>query len=331
MTTSIHIRQLVRRLESSKRGLALLIVSSVLFLSFGQTTSAQEDWPFWRGPNFNGTSTATDLPDKWKPKGGTDSNLVWKNTDVGGRSTPVAFAGKLYLLSRHARETSEEREKLVCLDAKTGETLWENTFNVWLSDVPDTRVGWSSPTVDPETGNVYALGVCGLFMCVDGETGKTIWSIPMHEYFGLLSTYGGRTNFPVIADDLVIISGVIIGWGENSKPAHQFIGFNKNNGEIHWIQGTHPQPHDTNYSSPTLTTIDNQKALVVGSGDGNIWALQTGTGKPIWHYKFSRRALNVSPLVVGDTVYSGHSEENLTGTAMGAVASIKLSGKGDIT
>ena len=73
---------------------------------------------------------------------------------------------------------------MVCLDAKTGETLWENRFNVWLSDVPDTRVAWSSVVGDPETGNVYALGVCGYFQCIDGETGKTIWSIPMHEYFG---------------------------------------------------------------------------------------------------------------------------------------------------
>ena len=108
---------------------------------------------------------------------------------------------------------------MVCVDAATGETIWENSFNVWLSDVPDTRVGWSSVVGDPVTGNVYALGVCGYFQCINGETGETIWSVPMHEHFGLLTTYGGRTNFPVIFEDLVFISGVIIGWGEMAHPA----------------------------------------------------------------------------------------------------------------
>ena len=43
---------------------------------------------------------------------------------------------------------------------------------------------------------MYALGVNGLFQCLEGATGKRVWSVPLHEQFGLLSTYGGRTNFP---------------------------------------------------------------------------------------------------------------------------------------
>ena len=34
---------------------------------------------------------------------------------------------------------------------------------------------------DPATGHVFALGVCGFFQCLDGETGKTIWSHAMSE------------------------------------------------------------------------------------------------------------------------------------------------------
>ena len=127
-----------------------------------------------------------------------DTNVSWKRDDLGGRSTPIVMHGKLYTLVRAEPETPQEGEKVVCLDAKTGETIWENRFNVWLSDVPDTRVGWSSVVGDPETGRVYALGVCGFFQCLDGDTGKRIWSVPLHEKYGLLSTYGGRTNFPVL-------------------------------------------------------------------------------------------------------------------------------------
>ncbi|MFP6618677.1 MAG: PQQ-binding-like beta-propeller repeat protein [Pirellulaceae bacterium] len=289
------------------------------------------DWTFWRGPSYNGTSHETGLIDDWDPRGGEGSNVSWKRDDLGGRSTPIVMNGKLYLLARAEPETPREGERVLCLDAVTGKTIWENRFNVFLSDVPDTRVGWSSVCGDPQTGYVYALGVCGYFQCLEGATGKVVWSVSMHERFGLLSTYGGRTNFPVICDDLVIISAIVIGWGDMAKPAHRFVGFDKRTGEIVWFNGTRPLPYDTTYSSPTVTTLKGQKALVFGSGDGDVWAIQPRTGQPIWNYSFSRRGLNVAPLVVGDRVFSGHSEENTEGTAMGAIVAIDATGKGNVT
>ena len=288
------------------------------------------DWWYWRGPDYNGVSLETGLIDDYDPAGGDGSNLLWKR-DIGGRSTPVTLRGRLYTMARDKPEMPLEGEKVVCLDLNTGKTLWENRFNVWLSDVPKERVGWSSVIADPHTGNIYALGVCGYFQCINGETGKTIWSLPLHERFGFLSTYGGRTNFPIICEDLVIISAIVIGWGDMAKPAHRFVAFNKHTGDVVWFNGTRLLPYDTTYSSGTLAVLNGQKALVFGSGDGGIWALQPRTGQPIWKYRFSRRGLNVSPLVVGDTIFSGHSEENIAGVAMGSVVSLDALGKGDVT
>lgn len=289
------------------------------------------DWPVWRGPEYNGVSRETGLPDEWDPEGGEGSNLKWKKADVGSRSTPIVMRGKLYFLARAEPGTDREGERVVCLNAETGDQIWENRFNVWLSDVPDTRVAWSSVVGDPETGNVYALGVCGKFMCIDGESGKTIWSVPMHERFGLLSTYGGRTNYPVVCDDLVIISAVMINWGEAARPTHRFIGFNKLTGDVVWFGGTRPLPEDTTYSMPTLCVLKGQKALVFGSGDGWVYAIQPRTGKQIWEFHLSRRGINTGPLVVGDQVFAGHSEENVVGSAMGAVALLDGSLQGNIT
>ncbi len=39
------------------------------------------NWTYWRGPYFDGTSPTTNLPDKWNPKGGPDSNLLWKSEE----------------------------------------------------------------------------------------------------------------------------------------------------------------------------------------------------------------------------------------------------------
>ena len=175
------------------------------------------DWSYWRGPNFNGSVNASQLPDDWDPEGGEGSNLLWVREDIGGPCTPIVMNGKLYTIQRSEPGTAREGEKVVCLNAATGETIWENRYNVWLSDVPAERVGWSSVVGDPETGYVYALGACDIFTCMNGETGETIWSRPLHEQFGMLSTYGGRTNFPVIHEDLVIISGIIINWGNSAS------------------------------------------------------------------------------------------------------------------
>ena len=136
------------------------------------------DWPYWRGPEMNGISREKNLPDTWSPDG---ENVIWSKAELGTRSTPIVMNGKLYTLVRHNPGTTKEAEKVVCADAATGEIKWENIFNVFLTDVPDTRVGWSSVVGDPATGNVFALGVCGYFQCIDGETGKTIWSHSMSE------------------------------------------------------------------------------------------------------------------------------------------------------
>ena len=80
-----------------------------------------------------------------------------------------------------------------------------------------------------------------------------------------------------------------------------------------------------------MTFLQGQKALVFGSGDGQVWAIQPRTGNHIWNYSFSRRGLNVAPLVIGERIFTGHSEENVTGTSMGAVVAIDASGKGDVT
>jgi len=296
------------------------------------------DWLYFRGPQFNGNSTEKNLPDTWEQEG-DESNQLWKREDLGGRSTPVVMDGRLYTIVRDKPETNEEREKIVCADAATGITLWEEAWNLYLSDVPDTRVGWSSVVADPESFSipatdkrpainvpkrVYALGVQGLFSCFDAETGEELWSHSMHEEYGLLSTYGGRTNFPIIHEGNVIISAVFIGWGEFAKPEHRYIAFDKVTGQPVWFEGTKPLPEDTTYSAPVLTVADGQALLIFGGGDGIVYAKHPRTGKTVWSYELSGRGINTSPVVFGDKVYIGHSEENPGITAMGALVCLNI-------
>ena len=310
-----------------------MLATLVLCAPLAATAS---DWPMWRGPTYNGHSEETGLVESWSPKGGEGSNLLWKNEALAGRSTPIVLGDRLYTILRDQPGTEHEGEKIVCVSAATGEVKWEHRFNVYLSDVPDTRVGWSSVVGDPETGYVYAQGVCGYFCCLVGETGRVVWERSLHEEMGLLSTYGGRTNFPLIYQDTVITSAVVIGWGDSpkwgllAKPAHRFLGLDKKTGELRWLGGTRLIPYDTTYSTPSLVTLAGQEALVFGSGDGAVWAMQPGTGKTLWKHQLSRRGLNVSPVVSPEgRVFTSHGEENIVGNTMGAVVAVDGNAVGD--
>ncbi len=312
-------------------GLAVMMLNGSSVQAGTPWDAQRGDWPYWRGPEMNGVSRASNIPVEWSPDEAGEDNLIWKSEDLAGRSTPIVMDGKLYTIVRDKPGSKLEAEKVVCVDAATGEEKWTSRFNVFLSDVPDTRVGWSCVVGDPKSKHIFALGVCGYFQCLDAETGKTIWSHSLAEEYGLLSTYGGRTNMPITYNNLVIISAVIIGWGEMAKPAHRFMAFDQRNGQMVWFNGTRLLPDDTTYSSPVLTSFNGQPAMVFASGDGGVHAFQPETGKTIWTYNVSARGINTTPIIVGNQVICGHSEENLDTTKMGALFCLDGTKNGEIT
>src|SRR5687767_2317169 len=161
-----------------------IVVLSLLLSCVGLSA----DWPEWRGPSRDGVSHETNLPARWSPAG---ENLAWR-VPIGGRSAPVAFRNRLYLLTT-AGDAATTQERLVALDAQSGKVVWERRFSVYLSDVPQHRSAWASPAVDPETGNIYAFTVGAQLFCVSPE-GKILWERSMPEEHGAVTTHGGRTT-----------------------------------------------------------------------------------------------------------------------------------------
>jgi outer membrane protein assembly factor BamB len=191
---------------------------------------------------------------------------------------------------------------------------------------------------DPETGRVYAHGVNGYFCCLEGDSGRLVWDRSLSQEYGTITTYGGRTNIPVVFEDTVLISAVIVGWGDEPKwgglarPAHRFMAFDKATGELRWMNGTSISPYDTTYSTPTVMPVGGQQMLIFGSGDGQMWAMQPRTGKTIWNLPLSRMGINISPLVTADgRAFISHSEENEFGSTMGTVVAVDAKQTGDLT
>jgi outer membrane protein assembly factor BamB len=283
------------------------------------------DWTDWRGPDRDGRSPEKNLPGKWSPSG---ENLAWK-VNIGGRSTPVVLGDHLYMLTTAgAKETLQER--LVCLNADTGKLLWERKWNTYHSDVPPHRLAWSAPAVDPETGNVYAYGVGGDLFAFTRD-GKLVFTRPLGEEFGIVTTHGGRTVSPIVEGNLLIVSSIAAGWGAQARAGHRFLAFDKKTGATVYVSTPGGRPFDTTYAPPIVAEINGTRMLIAGGGDGAIHAIKVATGEPVWKYVVSKRGVNTGVLVNGNTVYVSHGEENLDTSEMGLLAAIDGSAKGDIT
>jgi len=293
------------------------------------------DWAHWRGPEQNGVSRETNLPETWDLE--SKKNVLW-TSDIGGRATPIILNNRLYLNCRTADDVVDPetkihaQEQVVCLDASNGDVLWQDKFNVFQTDIPAPRVGWAAMCGDKETGNVYVHSVSGLFRCYNAD-GKVQWEHSLFEDFGKISGYGGRTQTPIIDEDRVIVSFLCLNWGDTAKPPPKqtYYAFDKKTGKLLWISAPGGPPHDTNYSCPVLAVIDGQRLLIGGNSDGGIYAINARTGEPVWGFKMSKRGLNATAAVEENRVYISHGEDNIDSVKFGRIECIDGTGKGDVT
>lgn len=309
----------------------LWIIAALLVpLSVGSSPVSANDWPSWRGPEQTGMSRENAPIRSWSQAG---ENLVWK-TSVRGRTTPIVMDGRVYAITPVGEQDDHSlAERVICMDAKTGETIWEYRFNVFHTDIVEARLGWTSVVGDPKTGHIYAHGTGGEFFCLDRD-GELQWEHSLGEEFGRYSGYGGRLHTPIIDGDNVIISYVYIlsNWGVGkNKSGHRYVAFDKRTGEVKWWSQPGSKPHDTTYSTPVIAVIEGRRMLIGGNADGNVYGMLAETGEKVWSFQLSKRGLNTSVVVDGHRVYATHSEENLNTTDMGTVVCIDARGKGDIT
>ncbi|MCP9495281.1 MAG: PQQ-binding-like beta-propeller repeat protein [Pyrinomonadaceae bacterium MAG19_C2-C3] len=304
----------------TKRSIFLLLL--LLFITAHIASAG--DWTDWRGPLRDGVSIEKNLPVKWSPAG---ENLAWK-VPFGGRSTPIVMGNRVFLQNTTGKEATLQ-ERVQCFNADNGKLLWEHSFNVYLSDAPPHRIGWASPVGDAASGNIYVFGGGGTLLSLSKD-GKLLWERSLGEDFGLVTTHGGRTVSPILEGDLVIVSGITAGWGNQARAGHRFMAFDKRTGETVWVSSPGGRPFDTTYSPPIAANINGTRLLIAGGGDGSIHALKPQTGEPVWKYVVSKRGLNTGAVVKGTTAIITHSEENLDSNEMGLIAAVDAGAKGDI-
>jgi hypothetical protein len=117
---------------------SLLVALAPVFglLLPGKVPESAPAWPQWGGPNRNFLVDATGLADRWPDAG---PRVLWSRPLGTGHSAIVADEGRLFTLYRvgNGRERKgpwDAEERVIALDVRTGETLWEHKYPSSLED-----------------------------------------------------------------------------------------------------------------------------------------------------------------------------------------------------
>lgn len=277
-------------------------------------------WLDWRGPLQTSVSLEKGLPDK------VDSKTALWSADFPGQSAPVIANGKLYIMG-YQGEGPDLQEGVACFDAETGKKLWQQLFNDFLSDVVYLRYANSSPSIDPETGNVYIQNSSGLFAAFTAD-GKLLWKHSMMEDYGRMTFPNNRTASPLIDKDLVITRGITAAWGAYGPPGDRFYAFDKKSGELVWSSAPGDRPQDNTFSRPWLSFLNGMRVLYSACGDSSLICINARTGEPLFRTPVAKAGakggINAAVVEYNGNIVVVHESENIDTSDVGRMAAFKI-------
>ncbi|MGC8744620.1 MAG: PQQ-binding-like beta-propeller repeat protein [Verrucomicrobiia bacterium] len=101
-----------------------------------------ENWPQWRGPYFNGSTTEKNLPAGWDAD---TNNILWVAPMPGvSAATPAVWEDSVFV------STPDEQQDLylLCIDAKNGKTKWQKKVSTGNRVVNLNNMASPSPVTD---------------------------------------------------------------------------------------------------------------------------------------------------------------------------------------
>jgi outer membrane protein assembly factor BamB len=286
-----------------------------------------ENWPAWRGPRGDGTSTETGVPTKWDVPAG--ENLLWKTPLPAGHSSPIVQGDRVFVTG--CLLDAQERV-LLCLDRETGKVLWQQTVLKSLLETKHALNSFASSTPATDGQTVFVS-----FLEVDGHTidapnvgtnhrqitpgtivvaaydyaGRQQWLVRPGDF---ISAHGFCAS-PVLFENLVIVNG-------DHDGESYMVALQKATGREVWRV---PRANKIrSYVTPLIREVAGRTQMVL-SGSLHIASLDPRTGQTYWTVDGPAEQFVASPVFDGEKFYlaGGYPTHHVLG--------IRPDGKGNVT
>ncbi len=297
-------------------------VASLPFLFAAAAVSA-ENWPQWRGPSFNGSSPAKDLPVIW----GRTDNVAWVTPLPGpGAATPAVWGNRIFVSAVGPAEGSTQagtRETLaICIDRADGRVVWRKRVGVAKKLRGANTCASPSPVTDGR--RAYFMFGTGDLLAVD-FSGRIVWQRNLTQEDGDFLIKFGYGGSPLLHDGKLYVSVI-----QNDK-SHRgqtvrggplgsyLLAVDAGTGRVLWRRSRPSNALGESkeaYTTPVLRQVGKRSEILVMGADC-LTGHDPADGRELWRWdgynpqrKKSDR-LVVSPVAGSGTAGPGTPEAGL--------------------
>lgn len=260
---------------------SIIRITAVIFLFILCIASVHaENWHNWRGPNYNGSAEARNLPVEFDKT----RNVAWVTPMPGASAaTPIIWEDHVFVSS-----IDDQTQSLlaIAINRKTGDIRWQKELGIGYGEQRRHNKASPSPVTDGE--HVYFLYGTGDLACLDFD-GNVLWSRNLEEKHEHFEDQFGYGSSPLLYKGKLYIQVLQRNKPSkvNNEPKDSFLlAIDPKTGEELWKQ---VRPSDARqetleaYSTPIPFEINGRSEIVIFGAD-----YATGhdpeTGKEIWRW-----------------------------------------------
>ncbi len=293
-------------------------------------------WFMYRGNYASGILDNANLPQSWNVE--TGENIAWKIEIPGlGHSSPVVWGEKVFVTTAVSPETRENVQtgiygsidpvpdssvhswKVICIDKKTGKTVWEKTAATGIPKQKRHPMS-SHANCTPATNGEFVVaffGSEGLYCYnMNGELQwKKDFGVLKSVFFMVETAEWEFASSPLIHDNVVVIQCDV---QENSFLA----AYDIRTGKELWKKQRDEYP---GWCTPNIY-FDGDKARIAVNGYKHRGGYDFKTGEEIWRMSGGGDIQIPTPVVGNNLVYFNSAHGRIS-----PVMAIRNDAKGDIT
>lgn len=241
--------------------------ASCITIALALCLPGAENWPGWRGPRGDGSSTETGIPVTWS----TTDNIAWKSPlTIKGHSSPIIWGEKIFVTG--CDEKTQERV-IECHDLKSGKQLWRQICLVAELEKkhPENSFASATPTTDGERIFASFMAFPQVHLFCYSPSGELLWRANPGQ---LLSRHGFCSS-PMLFEDMVVLNC-------DQDSDGYLVAFDKKTGKERWRV---KRPNRTrSYCTPFFFPDPDRpgKTQMVLSGSKCVTGYDAASGELLW-------------------------------------------------